>query len=136
MEKHGSDRLGYPVIDLPESIGFSPEQVIRYMVEQLVGQGRISPKHANRAACQIITRESQGATAIGGGAALPHSKSEVPGVVGLIGRSRVPLPWQPQDGVTVREVCLLLLPVDQPSSSLQALQEAVAALSDRGSGRG
>jgi mannitol/fructose-specific phosphotransferase system IIA component (Ntr-type) len=59
---------------------------------------------------------------------MPHSKSEVKGVIGLFGRSQIPLPWQGLDGVPVREVCLLLTPVDQPREAMQALQETVAIL--------
>ena len=61
--------------------------------------------------------------------AMPHPKSEVASVIGLIGRSRMPLPWQTPDGVPVREVCLLLTPVGQPREAMQALRETVAVLS-------
>lgn len=63
---------------------------------------------------------------------MPHSKSEVPGVIGIVGRSRTPLPWQGQDGVPVREVCLLLTSVDQPREAMQALKRTVAVLQGEG----
>jgi mannitol/fructose-specific phosphotransferase system IIA component (Ntr-type) len=110
----------------------SPEAVIRFLIGRLVELGQVSPEHAARAACQVVARERQSPTAIGAGAALPHSKSEVPGVVGIVGRSPVPLPWSGADGVPVREACLLLTPVDQPRASMRALQHAVAVLSREG----
>jgi mannitol/fructose-specific phosphotransferase system IIA component (Ntr-type) len=129
MTEHTGDRLGYPVIDLPESVAVSTESVIRYMIGHLVEQGRISREHAARAACQVVTRENQGSSALGRGAAMPHSKSEVAGVVGLIGRSQRPLPWQASDGVAVHEVRLLLTPVDKPREAMQALKNAAEFLS-------
>jgi len=124
-----SDSLGYPVIDLPKSVVSTTESVIRFMIGQLAEQGRISREHATRAICQVVTRESQGATAVGRGVAMPHSKSEVEGVIGLVGRSTLPLPWHAPDGVSVREVWLLLTPAGQPRQCLQAFQDAAAVLS-------
>ena len=73
MAEHTSDSLGYLVIDLPESVIASPESAIRYMIEKLVEQGRISREHAARAACQVVTREGQGTTTLGRGAAPSES---------------------------------------------------------------
>jgi mannitol/fructose-specific phosphotransferase system IIA component (Ntr-type) len=125
---HASDELGYPVIDVPESDTSSPEEVVRFLVAELVRHGRVSPSHAERAICQVINRERQGSTALGNGVAMPHSKSEVEAVIGIVGRSRTPLPWQGQDRVPVHEVCLMLTPVDKPREALQALERTVAVL--------
>ena len=129
MAELARDSLDYPVIDLPNSVAGSPESVILFMIGTLVEQGRLSEDHAARAACQVVRREHQGSTALGRGAALPHAKSEVPGVIGLIGRSPTSLQWQTPDGVPVREACLLLTPAAQPGVGFQALQEAGAVLS-------
>jgi hypothetical protein len=48
MAEHTSDSFGYLMIDLPESVIASPESAIRYMIEKLVEQGRISREHAAR----------------------------------------------------------------------------------------
>ena len=128
MVEDASEKLGYPIIELPESVASSPESVIRFMIRQLVKQGQISQEHADRAICQIVTREGEGSTALGNGMAMPHSKSEVAEVVGLFGRSRIPLPWQGPDGVPVCEVCLLLTPVHEPQEAMHALKETVAIL--------
>jgi mannitol/fructose-specific phosphotransferase system IIA component (Ntr-type) len=128
LADYASERLGYPVIEVPESAAVSPESVIRFMIGQLVMQGHVSREHADRAIRQVVTRESQGSTALGNGVAMPHSKSEVVEVIGLIGRSQIPLPWQGPDGVPVHEVCLMLTPVDQPQEALEALRETVTVL--------
>ncbi len=129
MTEQPSDRLGYPVVTVPESVASSPESVIRYLVRQLVEQGRISPEQAARSACRVIAREHQGSTALANGVAVPHSKTDVPGPVGIIGRSVVAIPWESPGGVPVREVCVLLLPVNDPRVSMRALREAVDVLS-------
>ena len=128
MAEHASDGLGYPVTDVPQSAASSPDSVIRFLVGELVRQGRVNPEHAERAICQVVNRERQGSTALGNGAAMPHSTSEVEGVIGIVGRSRTPLPWLGPDGAPVREVCLLLTPVDQPREAMQALKNTVAVL--------
>src|SRR5262245_44210695 len=129
MAERASDRLGYPVVAVPGSAASSPESVIRFLVGQLVQRGSISPEQADRAACQVVTRERQGSTALANGVAVPHSKTEVPRPVGIIGRSAVPIAWaSPGDG-PVDEVCLLLLPVDDPRAHLRAVEEAVGVLS-------
>lgn len=128
MDEQRGEILGYPVIDLPDSVASSPEAVIRFMVGELVRQGRVTPEHAERAICQVVNRERQGSTALGNGTAMPHSKSEVGGVIGIVGRSPTPLLWQGPDDAPVHEVCLLLTPVDQPREAMQALKHTVAVL--------
>jgi mannitol/fructose-specific phosphotransferase system IIA component (Ntr-type) len=128
MAEHTSDELGYPLIEVPESVVSSPDSVIRFLICELVRQGRVAPEHAERAICQVVRRERQGSTALGSGVAMPHSKSEVAGVIGIVGRSRIPLPWQGPDGAPVHGVCLLLTPVNQPREAMQALKHTVAVL--------
>lgn len=128
MAEHMSDDLGHRVIDVPESVASSPDTVIRFLVGELVRQGRVTAEHAERAICQVVNREHQGSTALGNGVAMPHSKSEVGCVIGIVGRSRFTLPWQGPDGAPVHEVCLLLTPVDQPQRALQALKHTVTVL--------
>jgi len=128
MAEHASDDLGYPVTDVPESVASSPDSVIRFLVGELVRHGRVHPEHAERTIRQVVNRERQGSTLLGNGAAMPHSKSEVPSVIGIVGRSRTPLPWHGPDGVPVREVRLLLTPVDQPREAMRALKQTVAGL--------
>src|SRR5437870_269940 len=99
--KRPSDHLGYPIVELPESVAFSAESVIRFLIDKLVKQGLINPEHASRAACQVVTREPQGSTALATGIAVPHSKSEVLRPVGIVGRSRAAIPWQSPEDVAV-----------------------------------
>ena len=131
MPLQARSSLGCPVIDLPAEIVTSQDSVIRFLIAQLVKQSQITEEQGARATCQVIKRERQGSTALGGGVALPHSKSEVSGVLRLIGRSQIPLPWEGPDGIAVHEVCLLLTPADQPMVVLQALKETATRLTGR-----
>jgi mannitol/fructose-specific phosphotransferase system IIA component (Ntr-type) len=130
MADRTTDRLGYPAIELPAEAATSSDSVIRYLIGRLAEEGRIPAGHAPRAACQVETRERQGSTVLATGIAVPHSKSEVPRPVGIIGRSPSPIPWESGYDVPVHEVCLLLLPVNDPQEHVRALKEATAILSD------
>lgn len=126
---HASDCLGYAVIDLPAEAVASSDAVIRYLIGRLADEGRLPVDQTSRAICQVVTRERQGSTVLATGIAVPHSKSEVAKPVGIIGRSSVPILWEPSNDVPVHEVCLLLLPVSDPRESLRALKEATDILS-------
>jgi mannitol/fructose-specific phosphotransferase system IIA component (Ntr-type) len=130
MAGRATDRLGYPVIELPAEAISSFDSVIHFLIERLAEEGRIPKQHVSRAACQVVTRESQGSTVLATGIAVPHSKSEVPEAIGIIGQSPVPIPWGSNYDVPVHEVCLLLLPVNDPSEHMRALKEATDILSD------
>ncbi len=128
--------LGYPVINLPAGTT-SPDAVVRFLVGHLVEGGSLAAEHAARVIDQILRRESLGSTAIGGGVAVPHSKSEfVFQVLGLIGRTAEPVKWPGAvDGVPVRLACLLVTPATDPGASLRALEAVVRRLR-RSSGGG
>ena len=119
--------FGFPVVDLPPSAVSSPEAAVTFLVGQLVQSGRLQPENADRVVCQVLQRESQGSTGVGRGFALPHSKSDVVGeVLGVVGRSAVPVTWPGAvDAEPVRVVCLLVTPASEPRASMRAL-EAVA----------
>jgi mannitol/fructose-specific phosphotransferase system IIA component (Ntr-type) len=125
-----ADRLGYPLVELPAEAAASSDSAIRYLIGQLVEWGHVPASHASRAACEVVTRERQGSTTLATGVAVPHSKSDVPEPVGIIGRSSVQIPWESSSAVPVHEVCLLLLPVTKPQEYIRALKEAVAVLSE------
>ena len=122
-------RLGYPVVELPDEV-ISSDSVISYLVRQLAEQGRIPMYCVSRVACQVVRRERQGSTVLATGIALPHSKTDVPRPIGIIGRSSAPIPWESSCGVNVYEVCLLLLPASDPKEYLRALKEAADNLSE------
>jgi mannitol/fructose-specific phosphotransferase system IIA component (Ntr-type) len=116
--------FSYPVVDLPPSVVSSPEAVVRFLVGQLVQSGRLRPENADRVVCQVLHRESVGSTAIGGGFALPHSKSDfVSEVLGVVGRSAVPVQWPgATDDKPVHVICLLVTPAFEPAAALRALE--------------
>ena len=118
------ESFGYPVVDLPPSATSSPEATVRFLVSQLVQSGRLKAEHVDRVCCQVLHRESLGSTAVGGGVALPHSKSDVVGeVLGIVGRAAEPLGWPgAADAKPVWAVCLLVTPTSEPGASLCALE--------------
>jgi mannitol/fructose-specific phosphotransferase system IIA component (Ntr-type) len=131
MAERASDRLSYPIVAVPESATTSPESVIRFLVAELVQRGSISPGQADLAACRVVTRESQGSTVLASGVAVPHSKTDVHRPLGIIGRTPIPIPWESPGDVPVHEVCLLLLPVNDPRAHLRTLEEVVGVLSSK-----
>ena len=72
-------------------------------------------------------REGLASTGIGRGVSLPHSKSDqVSEVLGIVGRSAVPVNWPGAvDDVPVQLVCLMITPASDPRATLQALEAAV-----------
>ncbi len=127
-----ADGFGFPVVDLPTSVVSSPEAAVRFLVGKLVESQQVTPENADRIICQVLHRESLGSTALGRGYALPHSKSDVVDeVLGIVGRSAVPINWPGAvDGESVRVVCLLVTPALEPEAALRAL--TVAARQIRG----
>jgi mannitol/fructose-specific phosphotransferase system IIA component (Ntr-type) len=122
--------LGFPVVDLPPNAVSSPDAAVRFLVGQLVQSGRLRPEQAERVACQVLRRESQGSTGIGRGIALPHSKSDVVGqVLGVVGRAAEPVAWPGAvDSAPVHIVCLLVTPASEPGECLRALETVVRKL--------
>lgn len=122
---NSSELFGYPAIDLPPAAAESPEAAITYLVGQLVQSGRLRAEDAARVCGQVLHRESQGSTAIGGGVALPHSKSDAVGAVsGVVGRAADPIPWRrgPIEEA-VQLVCLLVTPRSEPAKFLRAIED-------------
>jgi mannitol/fructose-specific phosphotransferase system IIA component (Ntr-type) len=121
---------GFPVVDLPPATS-SHEAAVRFLVGQLVQSGRLQPMHADRVVCQVLHRESRFSTAVGGGFALPHSKSDVVSeVLGIVGRSTVALTWPGAvDAQPVRVVWLLVTPESAPHEYLRALQAVAREVS-------
>ena len=117
--------FGYPAVDLPPSATESPEAAIKYLVDQLAQSGRLRPADAGRVCGELLHRESLGSTAIGGGLALPHSKSDaVSDVSGVVGRAAEPIRWPRGPGEeAVRLVCLLVTPTSDPGTFLRAMED-------------
>jgi len=120
----------YPVVRLPTSGEVSLKSTVRFLVQQLVERGQVSPDHAARVECQVLHRESLGSTGVGQGIAIPHTKSEVvEEVVGLIGKSVSGIRWRGAvDERLVHTVCLLVTPSSKPRESIVALEAILAQL--------
>jgi mannitol/fructose-specific phosphotransferase system IIA component (Ntr-type) len=116
--------FGYPVVDLPPNVVSSPDAVVKFLVGQFVEAGHLHSNVADRVICQVLHRESLGSTAVGHGFALPHSKSDVvEEVLGVVGRSSVPVTWPgPVDADPVLVICLLVTPASKPGESFRALE--------------
>ncbi len=117
-------RFGFPVVDLPASAASGPEAAVQFLVGELVKSGRLPPEHAARVSSQVLRRELLGSTGIGRGVAVPHSRSDVvPEVLGVVGRSAVPVNWPGAlDGGPVHLVCLLVTPEGDRGASFRALE--------------
>jgi nitrogen PTS system EIIA component len=106
---------------------------VKFLVGKLVQAERLRPEDADRVVCQVLHRKSLGSTGLGRGFALPHSKSDVVGeVLGIVGRSAVPVTWPGAvDSQPVHVVCLLVTPTSEPSASLRALEAVVRRVRDK-----
>ena len=127
MANWDDDRaLGFPVVNLPKSATVSVEAAVEFLVEVLVAKGQMQAEHADRAVSHIVGRERFGSTAVGGGVAIPHSKSDVvKEVAGAVGHSLEGMAWPgAMDGKSVYRVCLILTPTSKPGTALRALEAA------------
>lgn len=72
---------------------------------------------------QLIKREKIGSTGIGNMIAVPHVKIEgIKSVIGAFGRSVKGIDFNSIDGEPVHIIFLILAPMDDPESNLQALR--------------
>jgi len=77
----------------------------------------------------ILERERLGSTGIGRGVAVPHAKSRQLGkVVGALGRSKSPIPFDAIDGEPVDLFFLILSPENASDEYHQALQSVMQVL--------
>ena len=112
-------RFGYPVVDLPTAAS-SPDAAITFLTACLVRSGRLDPVHADRVRREVLEREALAPTGVLRGIAMPHAMSSVVGeVLGIVGRSAVPMRWPGAEPVLV--VCLLVAPAGDRRASIQAL---------------
>jgi PTS system nitrogen regulatory IIA component len=116
-------RLGFQLVELPETSAGSPESVIRFLVRRLVDAGCILEEHSEDAIVRVLAREQLGPTAIGEGVALPHATTPwVHNIAGVGVRSASGVPWRAPDNQPVRRICLILAPPDRPGDYLRVLE--------------
>lgn len=78
---------------------------------------------ANEILDLLIKREKIGSTGIGNNIAVPHVKIEgVKSVIGAFGRSSVGINFNAIDGEPVHLIFLIIAPIDDMESNLQALR--------------
>jgi mannitol/fructose-specific phosphotransferase system IIA component (Ntr-type) len=122
-----------PEVDVPPSAATSPELVVRFLVGELADTCGIPAMQVDHVVGEVMRRESLGTTGIGGGVALPHTRSAAVNQLGvLLGRLPAPIDWHAIDAQPVRLVCLLLSPLTDPANHLRFLETLVRTLQERG----
>ncbi len=96
------------------------EEALGEMSRRLAAAGVI--RDAGDLTRRLVEREKLGCTGLGGGVAIPHSKSkDVGDVVLAIGLAPEGIDFRASDGIPVTLIFLILSPADQPAVHLQAL---------------
>jgi PTS system fructose-specific IIA component/PTS system nitrogen regulatory IIA component len=107
------------------------ETVIRELVGNLVGAGRINADDSDSIVEAIMKREELGSTGIGRGIAVPHTKHpSVERLTGTVGVSQSGVDFQSLDGEPVQLFFLLVSPPDRPGDHLRALENISRQLRD------
>jgi PTS system fructose-specific IIC component len=101
-------------------LGADKPAVITELVELLGQSGRLTDTPAVLEA--VLAREKVRSTAVGGGLAVPHAKSQgCPQLALAVGRPSVPIDFDSQDGRPCRLIVLLASPPDATGLHIQAL---------------
>jgi mannitol/fructose-specific phosphotransferase system IIA component (Ntr-type) len=124
--------LPIPEVDVPRPVATSRETVVRFLVGELAATCGIPAGQIDQVVGEVMRRETLGTTGIGGGVALPHTRSAAVAQLGVVlGRLPVPLDWYAIDAQPVRLVCLLLSPLSDPVNHLRRLENLVRTLQNR-----
>ncbi|MBN1913153.1 MAG: PTS sugar transporter subunit IIA [Candidatus Omnitrophica bacterium] len=117
---------------VPEIKSSKKEEVIKELVEALIGSGDIEKKDYNRIIEALMSRESLGSTAIGQGVAIPHAKADcVDKLVASMGLCKKGVDFDSLDGEPVFIFFLLLAPQDSAGPHLKALARISRLLKDK-----
>jgi PTS system fructose-specific IIA component len=112
------------VLDLPAS---NKAEVLDFLAELLYGNGVVSSKEIFKA--DVLLRESEGKTGIGGGVAIPHGKSEaVLRTCITVARLKDPVQWESVDGEPVALVILFAVRRDDKNDYFVKLMSQVARM--------
>jgi fructose-specific phosphotransferase system IIA component len=108
------------------------EDVLRELVDLLVGAEEIEKKCHNKLVEQLMAREELGSTAIGQGVSIPHTKSEcVNKLIASFGLSQKGVDFESLDGENVYIFFLLIAPKDCAGPHLKALARISRLLKDK-----
>lgn len=128
-----SQILGFPKVEIPPGAAASPQTAIRFLVTALAKHGRLDAAAVDPVAEAVDAREAVATTAIGKGVAIPHDSNSdhVKKLIGIIGKSAVPISWPGAgDSKPVCEVYLLVSPRNEPGQHLRALDTIVRWFGD------
>ncbi|MFH0888487.1 MAG: PTS sugar transporter subunit IIA [Planctomycetota bacterium] len=96
---------------------------ISEMIETIKNVHKSEKIKANEILDLLIKREKIGSTGIGNNIAVPHVKVEgIKSVIGAFGRSSVGINFNAIDGEPVYLIFLIIAPIDDMESNLQALR--------------
>lgn len=108
------------------------EEVIKELVDALIGAGEIEKRCRNKLIDALMARESLGSTAIGQGVAIPHAKSDcVDKLVAAFGLSQKGVDFDSLDGEPAYIFFLLVAPQDSAGPHLKALARISRLLKDK-----
>jgi len=108
------------------------EDVIKELVDALIGAGDIEKRCHNKLIDALLARESLGSTAIGQGIAIPHAKSDcVDKLVAAFGLSKKGVDFDSLDGELAYIFFLLVAPQDSAGPHLKALARISRLLKDK-----
>ena len=106
--------------------------VIRELVDALIGAGEVEKRHRNKLIEALMAREALGSTAIGQGITIPHAKSDsVSKLVAAFGLSKKGIDFDSLDGDLAFIFFLLLAPQDSAGPHLKALARISRLLKDK-----
>jgi len=116
----------------PDIKSSKKEEVIKELVDALIGAEQIDKRHRNKVIDSLLARESLGSTAIGQGVAIPHAKCEcVTKLVASFGLSKKGVDFDSLDGEPAYIFFLLLAPQDSAGPHLKALARISRLLKDK-----
>jgi len=108
------------------------EDVIKELVDLLIGSGEIEKRNRNKLVDALMSRESLGSTAIGQGVAIPHAKCDcAQKLIAAFGLSRKGVDFDSLDGEPAYIFFLLVAPQDSAGPHLKALARISRLLKDK-----
>ena len=117
---------------LPDIKSTKKEEVLKELVDALIGAEEIEKRCRNKLIDALMTRESLGSTAIGQGIAIPHAKSDcVDKLIAAFGLSRKGVDFDSLDAEPAYIFFLLVAPQDSAGPHLKALARISRLLKDK-----
>ncbi len=117
---------------IAEMTSIKKEDVLKELVDSLIGAGAIEKRHRAKLIDALMTRESLGSTAIGQGIAIPHAKCDcVDKLIAAFGLSKKGVDFDSLDGEPAFIFFLLVAPQDSAGPHLKALARISRLLKDR-----